>query len=165
MVIAKYLADSTEKAQQDINNRTDRKGSGKFRFTKLEIVSPELGATTGKECTIRIHYNVAENELLKEVSISMAVEKNGNAAVVFWTECSGSNLDNISGEGYIDCVIDAWPLVAGLYTVNLHCTEQGRLADWVTEAAEISVQDAGYFDGGKPLSQGHPPIVVPYHWE
>ena len=105
------------------------------------------------------------SRLLKEVSISMAVEKNGNAAVVFWTECSGSNLDNISGEGYIDCVIDAWPLVAGLYTVNLHCTEQGRLADWVTEAAEISVQDAGYFDGGKPLSQGHPPIVVPYHWE
>lgn len=163
-VIAHYLEDSTEKAQQDINNRTDRKGNGKFRFSKFEIVEPELGATTGKKCVMRIHYNVSGNESLKEVSISMAVEKNGNATIVFWTECSGSNLDNISGKGYIDCVIEKWPLVAGVYTINLYCTEQGRLADWVTEAAEIPVQDAGYFDGGKPLNQGHPPIVVPYHW-
>ncbi len=164
-VIAKYLEDSTEKAKQNLSDRADRKGNGKFRFTGFEIVEPDGGAATGKSCVMRIHYDVPGPESLDEVSISMAIEKNGNAVIVFWTECLGANLNNVRGAGYIDCIVEKWPLVAGLYTVNLHCTEQGRLADWVTEAAEIPVQDAGYFDKGKPLKQGHPPIVVPYRWE
>ena len=164
-VIAHYLEDSMEKTKRNIDTRVDRKGNGKFKFTKSEVVEPELGATTGKECIMRIHYSVTGATPLSEVSISIGIERNGNQAIVFWTECSASNLENISGDGYVDCIVEKWPLVAGVYTVNLHCTEQGRLADWVTEAAEVAVQDAGYFDGGKPLQAGHSPIVVPYYWE
>ena len=83
---------------------------------------------------------------------------------MLWTETSGANFSGIRGEGHVDCVVDQWPLVAGTYTVDLWCTVRGQIADWLHYAAEVNVEDAGYFSKGKPLAPGHPPVVVPHRW-
>jgi lipopolysaccharide transport system ATP-binding protein len=53
----------------------------------------------------------------------------------------------------------------GVYHVNVYCTVNGVMADWVMDAATIEVEAGDYFETGKVPPNGYGPVVVPHRWE
>jgi len=56
-------------------------------------------------------------------------------------------------------------LLPGSYSVNIYCTVNGVLADWVVDAARLDVAEGDYFGTGKLPPRRYGAVIVPHRWE
>jgi lipopolysaccharide transport system ATP-binding protein len=70
----------------------------------------------------------------------------------------------LPGNGTLVCTLPEANLMPGTYTIDLYCTVNGALADWISDAARIEVLDGSYFKSGRlpPVGYGH--VLVPQVW-
>ena len=72
--------------------------------------------------------------------------------------------ETLPATGSLTCKFDRFPLLPGSYSVNLYCTVNGVLADWVKDAARVNVEDGDFYGSGKLPPKGYGAVVVPHDW-
>ncbi|MFZ5940802.1 MAG: ABC transporter ATP-binding protein [Bacteroidota bacterium] len=150
-----------------ITERTDRRGDGKLRFTDVEVLPGKGTIITGKSATIRVHFKTdPQYGVLRNVAFSISVNTlDGNHALVFFTDELGRNFDQISGDGFVDCLIEDFPLRGGNYLLNLYSTVNNIIADYIISAATVVVDDSGYYQEGRSRHPNHPVYLVRHNWQ
>jgi lipopolysaccharide transport system ATP-binding protein len=88
----------------------------------------------------------------------------GEGVLHLSNETSGDPLGEIPSEGSLICEFDTAGLLPGRYSLNVLCTVNGVVADWVVDAATIEVAEGDYYGTGKLPPAGYGSVLVPYHW-
>ena len=158
-VIDKYLAETRDTSQRDLVSRTDRQGDGRLRFTQF---SP-TGVSCGSKTEFAIRFSSATS--LRNVHISMAFFNTfGEGVLYLSSDIAGNPFEEIPGQATFICTLDKFPLMPGSYSVNLYCTTNGVLADWVRDAARVDVEHGDFYGSGKLPPTTYGSVVVPYSW-
>ncbi len=166
--ITEYLNFNKKFFDMPLAARQDRRGNGILKFTDCQFIGFEndQSIATNKPFTIRLSFKIDPSFAeLKNVSFSISINDqiNGSHLLVFWTETS-SNFTVTNSHMFIECQVDNCPLVGGQYFINLYCTINDILADYVINAAKIFIDDRSYFVGGKRDHESHPKYIVNHHW-
>jgi lipopolysaccharide transport system ATP-binding protein len=73
---------------------------------------------------------------------------------------------DLSGDGWIDFRLPAWPLSGGQYYVMSYVESAREVQDWLHQAALVTVVDGDFYGTGK----SYPPnwrgkcVLVPFDW-
>ena len=167
-VIGEYL--NRTKKFIPLKNRKDRTGNGILRFTDIKIETPYHTdyLITGKPFTVKLYFDINKNyETLKNVAISLTINDqiSGNHLLAFWTETSGSNFLINKNVKCIECDISKCHLVYGQYYINIYCTIDGIISDYVINVAKIAIDDTEYFNRGTRDHESHPKYIVDHKWK
>jgi lipopolysaccharide transport system ATP-binding protein len=165
-VVGQYLKDVSSVEYKALSERTDRQGNGKVRFDDFCVSSEgqQQTAVFGSETRFSISY--AGVAPLRNVHISMGFYTPfGQGALYVSNELVGKFFHEAPPNGVFRCNFDKLPLLPGTYSVNLFCTVNGIMADWLTDAARITVQDGDFYGTGKLPPQGYGSVAVSHDWE
>jgi lipopolysaccharide transport system ATP-binding protein len=66
--------------------------------------------------------------------------------------------------GVFVCRFEQAQLLPGQYTINVYCTAGGAVADWVTDAAVIDVDEGDYYGTGRLPPPGYGSVAMEYKW-
>ncbi len=163
-----YLNVIDSLVKKPLTFRTDRKGDGRLVITKIEFLeSKNNQIQTGKPFIVRLNFKLGINEkLLKNVAFSFTINDLGGAHLLaFWSETTHHNFNITKKSGYIDCQIRTCPLLAGEYLINVYCTVNGAVSDYVINAAKVLVDEGDYFKNGRIEHDSHPRYVVEHTWD
>jgi len=155
--IRKYQALGLSNSEASLIERRDRKGTQEFRFTKIDIYSQQKGAhlTSGLDAKISI---AIENESGKDysgVEISVGiVDLNETPLLLLKSNFYNKYYEIRPGLNIISCTLPNLPLADGDYQVNLFCSTQLSVVDWIERAATFTVLAGDFFgSGSKGLPQ------------
>ena len=167
-IIEKYLSIASTAASQNLAERTDRQGDGRLRFTSAGLRSGERGQYSDvAQCGQDLEFVAAFNSDsgLKHVNASMAVyTAAGQCLMVLDSEMAGISLGSAPRHGRFSCRIERLPLAPGQYFLNLFCTANGEIVDWVQNAVTFHVEAGDFFGTGKLPSSSHGGLLVPQEW-
>jgi len=166
-VVHSYLTHMKQFKPLPLSERTDRKGSGKMRFTQFEVAEGSQSpgtAVLGADTRIDLHYEGQGS--LRNVKVGLAIYNLMGERIVGMTNDSADRVfETIPDKGVISVRIDRFPLVAGTYRVNLFCEVGNALADWVQDAAVIEVHPGDYYGSGKIPGKKAAKILIPNTWD
>lgn len=158
-VIARYLQDVSSVEYKPLSERNDRQGNGKLRFEDFAIDSAVCGSPAAFEITY------SGSAPLRNVHISMGFYTPlGQGALYVSNELVGKFFNEIPVNGVFQCRFDKLPLLPGAYSINVFCTVNGIIADWLTDAARINVEDGDFYSTGKLPPTGYGSVAVPHDW-
>jgi lipopolysaccharide transport system ATP-binding protein len=106
----------------------------------------------------------AEAELRNIVLSVGLFTSRGEGALYLSTEIAGETIEDVPRSGTLVCGFDRVSLLPGRYSVNVYCTVNGILADWVVDAAVIDVAEGDYYGTGRLPPPGYGSVVVPQRW-
>jgi lipopolysaccharide transport system ATP-binding protein len=163
-VVNEYLGGLIDETSTPLTQRTDRTGDGRFRFVDLVFDSRSKDVIKcGEKIEIQMGFEAEGSPSNVNVSIAFS-DITGTRALHLDNYVAGSPFKRLPETGRIVCTLDKFPLLPGRYTLNLYCTVDGKLADWIKDAAMILVADGDYFRSGCfPLS-GYGYTVVDQRW-
>jgi lipopolysaccharide transport system ATP-binding protein len=169
-VITRYLSLVHSDIIQPLDGRADREGNGAIRFRSLYMISPTRGVTdtacTGESVTLVAEYASPDSRPLRNVSVSIPFCSHaGQHIFMCWTRMTGQDCLEIAPTGELRAHINKLPLMPGRYTMNIWCEVNGTLADWVREAAGITVVEGDYFGTGYLAPSSHGGVAVDHRWE
>jgi lipopolysaccharide transport system ATP-binding protein len=157
-IVDQYLHSIESLPVASIADREDRHGSGKLRFTGIQS-SMRLGA----ESEIRLEY--AGESPIKNVEVSLGLfTLRGEGCLYLANHLTGDELALLPEVGTMVCQFDRALLMPGIYSMNVYCTVNGDLADWVQDAARIEVAEGDFFGTGKIPPPGYGNVVTPHRW-
>ncbi|MDP4266264.1 MAG: ABC transporter ATP-binding protein [Bacteroidota bacterium] len=163
-VIIDYFKDSADVIKK-LQHRTDREGNGKLRFINYEIINENSIVKTGQKAIIRLYYKIEKNAKIKNVEFSISINTlAGNHVLVFSTEETRNNIKLINNDGYIDCIINYFPLTSGMYSVNIYSSINGIISDYIINAFRINVDDSEYYIEGASKHPNHPIYIIKHEW-
>ncbi len=157
-VVEAYLKEAALLGSTPIEERTDRDGDGRLRFTGIDT-----HLRTGGRSVFRLAYEARSEIDQASVSIGLFTER-GEGAVHLSSEVSGSDLGGLPREGIIECEMPSGSLLPGRYRVNLFCTVNGSVADWLQDASIVHVSDGDFFGTGKLPPSGYGSVAVLQEW-
>ncbi|HLH30339.1 MAG TPA: ABC transporter ATP-binding protein [Terriglobia bacterium] len=165
-IVSQYLKEVSSVEQKPLSERTDRHGSGKIRFEKFRVLSEgqEGFAVFGNDTRLLISYTASAP--LRNVHISMGIYTPfGQAAAYLSNELVGKFFEEAPREGVFECRIDKLPLIPGTYSVNVFCTVNGVIADYVKDAARFTVQDGDFYGSGKLPPKDYGAVAVRHDFD
>lgn len=172
LVIDKYIDRSSALAKTKLAGRKDRQGNGSIKAIAIEVLdeynNPCDYGMSGKELTIRLRYKVFDNETFKNCRASIAVLRNEQLYFNLSTELVESKPLILSGEGYIDFIVPSCPLSQSTYMIHSTIEANNEVADWVIDAAEISIIDGDFYGTGKNYPsgwKGGKGVLVKFYWQ
>ena len=164
-VVNRYLSEVATTSQECLAGRADRQGNGRLKFEEFiaDGAARDQAVMCGAEARFEIKYRGAEP--LRNVHVSMAFYNTYGEGVLYLSnELVDRFFEALPATGSLLCKFDRFPLLPGSYSVNLHCTVNGVLADWVKDAARINVEDGDFYGSGKLPPKGYGAVVVPHDW-
>jgi lipopolysaccharide transport system ATP-binding protein len=153
-VIATYLQSVQAVTQQNLQDRTDRKGNGSLRFVSYFIEDeggePTTQVLSGDTISIKFSYKSQSAEVLQRVQVSLQFYgKFGEPAFFIGTHYDGFDLEQLQSEGTIGLTIPDLPLQPGRYSFDIRVELNGILADFVEHAGVIPVESGDFFGSGR----------------
>lgn len=145
--------------------RTDRQGDGRLSFVSLatERAKGEGKLECGAPGKIGLRYRISTP--LTNVHVSIAFfSVLGEPILYLSNELTGDWFDRIDSDGTIECSFDHLPLLPGTYHVNLYCTVAGTIADWVSDAAVIEVENGDFFGSGRLPPSHYGSVLAAHRW-
>ena len=168
-VIDAYLSTIPTLCNTSLEHRPDREGSGRLRFTDIELrldegVPTEV-AQTGKTLLISVAYT-STSETLKNVEMSIDIfAQNGQCMLMLNNEMSGTNFESVPGVGRFSCRVERFPLSPGQYPITLFCRVNGIIADWVSAAILLTVEPGDFYGTGRLPHATHGGFLIPQKWQ
>jgi homopolymeric O-antigen transport system ATP-binding protein len=168
-VIDTYLRSVPLAESANLKDRTDRQGTGKFRCTDLmcgsqSAVGP-MPLQCGQDAEFSLAY-VSDGSDLRHVSVEFVVSTmNGECILLLNNNMTGTEFRALPPSGWIRCSVRRLPLTPGQYSLNLYCTVDGILADWVQQAALLVVEPGDFFGTGHLPPASHGGVLVEQTWE
>jgi lipopolysaccharide transport system ATP-binding protein len=170
-VISRYLASSVTASTWDVTGVTDREGSGRARFTKVEILAaqsdtPLSAVEFGKPFRIRMHYraqDVIENPIF---GVAVLTDRDDRVFLTDNVE-SQHQIQQIHGNGHVDCLVKEQWLLPGTYQVEIWIADirWSRFVDHLRPVGqiEVSVDPAAPYISDLSLS-GRGLVFCPTAW-
>ncbi len=156
--VTRYLASASQAPTLSILDRSDRKGDGRLRILRVDAQM-----RTGEPSSLRFEY--VADQPLPHVSILVGIyTMRGEGTLWLSTDVTGSNFEEIPARGILVCSFDRGCLMPGRYTVNVHCSVGGTVADYIADAAVVDVQEGDFFATGKLPPPGHGSVLVQHKW-
>jgi homopolymeric O-antigen transport system ATP-binding protein len=169
--IARYQNSLVQAASADLATRSDRKGEGFAKFTKIELLD-ENGCEqsvflSGKPLRIRMHYRGREARPLMNSRVSVSVNGWGKVYFLASTELHRHDCMTLAPVGFLDCVVEQLPLSLGTYYLSPFLEVNGIIQDWIDSAATLQVEDGNFYGTGKdyPLGWEGKTVLVKHRWE
>jgi lipopolysaccharide transport system ATP-binding protein len=166
-VIGRYLQTVGNEDPTSICSRRDRQGSGKLRFVEFSASGEGATNTTlvcGAPAKFVIRYRGTPP--LQNVDISVGIYTLLDEGVLHLSnDVVGKHFASIPASGAFVCSFRKFPLMPGTYKLNLYCTVNGILADWLVDAVRIHVSEGDYFGSGKLPPKGYGAILVDHEWD
>ncbi len=157
-VVGAYLESVQDSVGEAVLDRDDRQGDGRLRFTRIDS-SMRLGSTS----EIRLTYAAASALRNVEVSIGLFTLR-GEGVLLLGNRLTGQEFDETPAAGTIVCRLDKGTVLPGLYSMNVYCTVNGIIADWIQDAARIEVAEGDYFGTGRTPPAGYGHLVADQQW-
>jgi len=166
-VIKKYCDQYNNIKNSLIADRRDRKGNGKIRFQDFKINNTNTFNNSifcGQEVSFNIKYS--GESPIRNVHTTIAIHNSlGQRVMYLSNDMVGQWFDEIPDNGEFVCNFDRFPLFPDTYSVNLHCTVNGILADWVIDATSFNVEQGDFFGTGKLPPRGYGSVIIDHGWE
>jgi lipopolysaccharide transport system ATP-binding protein len=167
-VLSRYL----QRSEQDggevaVGQRRDREGSGRMRFASLRLYDPDAAGgvvVCGGSARLELSYEAAQGLSNVHVSVSISTVL-GEATGYLSNEMVGTPFPNIPASGTFVCDFERLQLLPGEYRINVHCTVGGVIADWVLDAATVTVAPGDFFGSGRLPPDGYGFVVLPQTWQ
>lgn len=170
-VVDAYLNNEKNLDSENLEFAKDRSGNGKLITTKIEIINRETEQViteivSGMDIKFRVHYKVLDDTLInKPLVIGLSITTNNAAFLtVFHNEMVGSELFVQRKSGFVDCLIDKFPLTYGEFKMKLIMKADGQAADRIDNAFNFYVHDSDFFDTGSRNAQGRQGVYVKHQW-
>jgi lipopolysaccharide transport system ATP-binding protein len=157
-VIDQYLHSIETQPTATLADREDRQGTGKVRFTNIQS-SMRLGA----ESEIRLEYSGQSPLRNVEVSLGLLTLR-GEGCLWLANSLTGNDFALLPNIGTMVCRLDRTTLLPGVYSINVYCTVNGELADWVQDAARIEVAEGDFFGTGRTPPPAYCNLVASHEW-
>ena len=162
-VISEYLASSMDLSAISLEDRKDRKGDGKIRFTSIQFQNIKGQNTScfysGQNIRILLFFKNNTQSRLKNLDIALGIDNQiGERITNLSTDVIGSTIDEIECDnGCINLEISRLPLTSGRYGFTIFSTIGGAIADWISNAGYFEVESGDFYGTGKlpPLMQGN----------
>lgn len=163
--VDRYLKTLEEVGEQDLVERTDRKGKGQIMLTKVEVEygngSTSTPIKTGAPVRITLHLN----EIKAGVSSVIVLFNHlGQHLVAFESSIVGpeDSRDPQMGKRMV-CEIDELTLLPGRYRINVLVRDSGEMQDFVEAAAFFDVE-AGLLRGRPMKERKRISLSMPHRW-
>ena len=164
-IIKKYRASMFEETSDvDLAQRTDRKGVGDFRFTKV-IVNDGEPVMTNQPLKLELHY--LAKKALNDIHVAAKFLRNHHDIVTAVESRTQGMLLNIEpGEGVITIEIPTLPLMPNTYLIDLWAGFTTHIEDRVANVTEVTVGEKDVYETGNlPNPKKHGVIILPKcHW-
>ena len=142
-----------DRAPTDGPQERGRFGTGEALVERVEVVDarevPTSTVRTGDAMALRIHYRATQR--VERPVFGLAVENlEGVYVWAFHSRDGGLEVDDITGEGYVDCAIPSLPLQPGTFDVT------ASIVDWTTQHTYDHRRLVARFDveAGTPRESG-----------
>ncbi len=170
-VVGRYLETASEPQGAGegsaLLDEKDRQGNGRLRFVQFCVEGPSHANNAvicGEPVSFVIKYRGAAP--LRNVHISMALSSLlGEGVLYLSNDLTGKWFDCLPPSGAFISRFRKFPVLPGTYIVNLYCTVNGDLADWVIGAARVDVAEGDYYGTGKLPPKGYGHVVVDHEWD
>jgi len=169
-VVSKYLETVYKLVDTELQQRVDRQGDGRMRFTRywLENAKGEQipAFCSGEGAVICVQYSSKSEDRLHNVSVAFALKDcMCNQITDLANRVSANIWDEIPSSGVIRCKMPRLPLVPGRYMFNVFSRVNGIIADWIIDAGVFEVEAGSFFQNGKLSDQGQGNILIDQNWE
>lgn len=140
---------------QELENRIDRKGSGKLKFLRYWFEN-EKGSQTnalqsGMNCKMILEVENRSTEKINNIRISVGIDDNQSRRITLLD----NTLTNVNIQiepmeiRRIEIAIPNLPLQGGQYYFTLFASINEIVADWVINAGNVDVEFGDFFNTGK----------------
>jgi lipopolysaccharide transport system ATP-binding protein len=170
-VIDLYLSDAGNATEEVLSARTDRIGSGRFRFTNICFSTDEPSMASGhwvsgRTGTVTLDYTSPEQTEIENVNLAVTFRKiDGSPLFVCESQCVDAKFAALPPAGQITCDIPNMPLAPGYYQVSIWATVSGGVADRVLNAGVFTVNEGDFFGTGRTTNPAkHGPFRVNHNW-
>jgi len=165
-VVEQYLRTVRGSERTSLVDRPDRRGDGRLRFVEFSATAGDDGGTVmcGQPATLTVRYRGATRP--RNVALHICVfTALGEGALYLDNEMVGQPFTELPAEGAMVCRLDRMPLLPGNYSVNLFCTINGVIADWVIDAARFDIGGGDFFGTGKLPPHGYGLVAADHRWD
>ncbi len=156
----------------DLDDRTDRTGTGAVRVRRLELREPGVGllgaARSGQEVEVWLHFeNVARQDFSRlnaRIAISTAL---GSPIFSQSNQLCGVGYGNLPERGAFVCRFPKLPLSEGIYRLDFRVVSEfkhGEILDSLTNALEFRVETGDFFGTGKTVNPAHGHALIDADW-
>lgn len=153
LIIESYLK-NTFVASKKITDILERQGAGEVKFSDLKLLDEkknELEALkSGKRIIIRLEYHLTDrnSSSINSSRISLAIKKDSQPLIVLSSELTYRRNIVLKDHGYVDFIINEFPLSEGYYDLTLFLEGNGQIQDWLTLDRYLSVVDGDFYHTG-----------------
>jgi lipopolysaccharide transport system ATP-binding protein len=165
-IISRYLQDVNSLEYEPLSERKNREGNGKMRFEHFRVSSGNGNdaAVCGARTRIEIAYSGSAP--LRNVHIAVGIfSQFGQGTLYLSNELTGDTFEEVPAEGVFQCEFEKFPLLSGAYTVNLFCSINGIVSDWVKDAARLNVEGGDFYGTGRAVPAGYGSMAAPHDWK
>jgi len=149
--------------------RTDRKGDGRIRFTKVSLLNDQLDpvevVTTGQDVVFAFEFDIHGLQRVGNVLVHIAFS-GVLAQPVFacLSRVTKGGLLTLTPGCRVLCRIPRMPLLPGMYTYSISCKISEVMADAILDAGKLSVAEGDYFGTGRLPPNQLGDVVVAHDW-
>ncbi len=134
-VVAHYLSSATARSEWNLEEHSDREGTGHARITRLELLaadteSPLPSLTFRQPFRLRLHYNAPQRLQDPRFGFALLTDKDERVFLSETTEVH-FRIAAIEGQGWLDCVVAAPNVLPGVYFFEV----------WITEIINVAFAD------------------------
>lgn len=135
-------------------DRTDRQGNQRLKFVDVQLLDGNLHPITvahsGQDVTIRLDYISGSDVPLRNIEFAIEVVGSLEQKLLnLWSRSAGSEFSHLPPEGSILCRMKRLPLMPGQYHLDIFAATSGQMADYVRNAARLTVEGGDFFGTGK----------------
>ena len=164
--VAAYLQTLEEISSENLLERTERRGEGKTRLSRIEITTgnhaPAASLITGSMARFVFHVT----SVLPGMSCSFTVYDQYGQPVTYFDSAVYSRRDETDrSQGHtFSCEIDELMLIPGRYRINAAVMLDGEMQDHLEGASFFEVEQGMLRGRMVPRSTGYGSIITPHRW-
>lgn len=166
-VITAYLKSMDTLSQEvPISERTDRKGVGGGKITKLQWHTEGELLQSGQAADLEIHYETLETQPIAHLNLRLNIYNDaGEYLTSLSNQMANSPFDEVPAAGKCICRLPKLPLAEGDYYITSNLFVNGIKVDRVERALSFSVLQGDYYGSGLTKFKDSPGVYVGQNWE
>lgn len=150
-------------------DRSDRKGSGTIRVTRISFKDQsgqEIDTLmSGQDIDILLHYKIRPEITVRRAITSIQFRTSMDIPVFLQhNRLTADEFGPIASDGIFRCRIKRLPLPPAAYRLDYSIIEDGEYLDVVSSASDVNVIDGKFFDSGEVPPATHGVCLVDAEW-
>lgn len=168
--IDRYLSVRKKSPELPMRDRVDRHGDGRVRFVDLQITNGDRNDNqnvfiSGDSIRFKLNYECRESNL-HDPLVAIAINSlAGECYLYLSTDLLGIDPIPINKNGSFIFSIPSLPLMSGTYSISAWISFKGQPADWILDAALLTVEEGDFYGSGRMNPKTHGKFLVKHTFE